>query len=63
MSLSSEIAAIEATLNEGARSVSTDGLSVQYDLNALRRRLEELRRQQDATRRPRVAGIDLSNAW
>lgn len=63
MSLTSQIAAIEAILDEGARSVSTDGLSVSYDLDALRRRLEELRRQQDATRRPRVAGIDLSNAW
>ena len=63
MSLTTEIAAIEAILNDGARAVSTDGRSVQDELPALRRRLEELRRKQDATKRPRVAGIDLSNAW
>ena len=61
--LSDQIAALEATLNEAANRVTTDGVTVQYDLDAARRRLEELKRQQDGTRRPRVAQIDLSNTW
>jgi hypothetical protein len=56
---SAEIAALEAILNAGAANVSTDGTSVAYDLNAIRKRLAELRGndETDVHRRPRVARI------
>lgn len=44
-----EIAALEAILNSGAQSVSTDGLSMSYDLEQVRKRLAELQAQDDAT--------------
>jgi hypothetical protein len=50
----------EAILNRGATRVTTDGVTVEYDLVAVRARLTDLKAQQDATKRPRAAGIDLS---
>jgi len=60
MSLSTEIAEAETILNRGATRVTTDGVTVEYDLAAVRARLTDLKAQQDATKRPRAAGIDLS---
>lgn len=59
-----EIAALEAILNSGASSVSTDGLSTSYDLDSVRKRLAELQAQDDASvnagkARPRIARIRL----
>lgn len=60
MAYETEIANLEAILNAGASQVSVDGRNVAYDFDAIRRRLAELRRKQDATKRPRVAQADLS---
>jgi hypothetical protein len=63
---SAEITVLEAILNSGAKSISTDGLSTEFDLDAVRKRLSELRQQQapDLTRtRPRASTIDLSQVW
>jgi hypothetical protein len=63
---SAEILVLEAILNSGAESVSTDGQTTKFDLDAVRKRLSELRQQQapDITRtRPRISTIDLSGAW
>jgi len=59
---SAEIARLEAILNAGARSVTTDGQKVDYDLDAIRRRLAELRAEDDNTlpKRPRAASIRLT---
>jgi hypothetical protein len=59
-----EIAALEAILNSGAQSISTDGLSTTYDLAQVRKRLAELKAKDDATiasgnSRPRIARIRL----
>ncbi len=40
---SAAIAKIEAILNTGATSVTTDGTNINYDLAELRRRLKDLR--------------------
>ncbi len=57
-----EIAALEAILNSGASSVSTDGLSTSYDLESVRKRIAELKSQDQAsinagTTRPRLVRI------
>lgn len=61
MSLASQIADLESILDAGATSVFVDGQKVTYDLDGIRQRLAELRRQQDQMRRPRTATLDLSN--
>lgn len=40
-----EIAALEAILNAGTSRVSVDGLSTEFDLEAVQRRLTELKRK------------------
>lgn len=62
---SAEIAAIETILNSGAKSTSVDGLSVSYDLVALRKRLAELKALDDTTleagtQRPKRATIRMN---
>lgn len=56
------IAEIEATLNTGVRSVTTDGVSTTIDPEFLRRRLAELKQEKAAAtaRRRLVNPIDLS---
>jgi hypothetical protein len=61
MSLATEISDLEAILNTGASEVYVDGQKVVYDLDQVRRRLSELKRQQDGSRRPRTSTINLSN--
>jgi hypothetical protein len=61
---SAEIAALEEILNAGTSSVSTDGLSMAYDLEQVRKRLTELKALDDATvtsgrPRPRTVTIRL----
>lgn len=58
---SAAIAKIEAILNAGASTVSTDGTTVTYNFAELRRRLKELRQADPAFKRPRIGQIDLSN--
>lgn len=60
MAYEDEIAELESLLNDAASNVAVDGVGVTFDLEAARRRLAQLKRQQDATRRPRNASIDLS---
>jgi hypothetical protein len=62
MAYEEEIAKLEEVLNSGATRVSVDGVDVSYDLEAIRRRLGELKRKQNATKRPRVAAADLSGS-
>lgn len=59
---SAAIAKIEAILNVGATSVTTDGTTVNYDFEELRRRLKELRNTDPNFRRSRIGQIDLSNS-
>jgi len=56
-----EIAELEAILNTGATSTGVGDQRVTWDLDEIRRRLAELRRQQDHTTRPRIMTMDLSN--
>jgi len=60
MALEDEIAELEGILNAGANRLTTDGLTVSYDLEKIRRRLAELKERQEAGTRPRAAAIDLS---
>ena len=60
MAYETEIAQLEAILNAGTSDVTVDGVRTTFDLDSVRRRLAELRRKQDATKRPRAAQIDLS---
>lgn len=59
---STEIARLEAILNAGAKSVTTDGQKVDYDFDAIRKRLAELRALDDNSlpKRPRAANIRLT---
>lgn len=54
------IADLEAVQDAGAKKVSVEGLSVEYDPAAVQRRKAALRDKTDPTKRPRVASIDLS---
>lgn len=57
------IAEIQGILRTGARQVTSDGTSVTYDFEALRRELRELMADDDTLGhlRPRVSSINLSN--
>lgn len=59
---SAQIAKIEAILNTGATSVTTDGTTINYDFAQLRKRLRELKATDPAFRRRRFGQIDLSNS-
>lgn len=60
MALADQIAQLESILDAGASRVTTDGVTVQYDLEEIRRRLAKLQNELDQTKRPRLASIDLS---
>ena len=61
----SKIEAIEAIQDVGAKSVSVDGVTTQFDFEQLRRRKRELDAASNdpaaKARRPRSSSIDLSN--
>jgi hypothetical protein len=59
------IAALEIILNAGAKAVNTDGLSVTFDLVEVRKRRDQLLREQgDTTRVKRKhATLNLGNCW
>ena len=61
MAIADEIAELEDILNRGASRVVVDGVAVTYDFPSIRRRLAQLKREQDPSKRPRVSSIDLSN--
>lgn len=61
MTVAEQITKLEAILDSGTRQVTTDGLTVAYDLEEVRRRLTQLKQQQSPNTRPRLASIDLSN--
>jgi len=60
MAIEDDIAELESLLNDAAQDVTVDGVAVKFNLQEARRRLATLKRQQDATKRPRNATIDLS---
>lgn len=60
MAIADEIAELESLLNDAAENVAVDGVAVKFSLPEARRRLATLKRQQDGTKRPRNATIDLS---
>ena len=62
MDNTTQIAAIRAILESGVSSVTVDGMTTNYDLVSLRKELARLMAEDDnyASRRPRVASIDLS---
>lgn len=63
---SAEIANLEAILNSGAKSVTTDGLTTEFDLAAIRLRRDELVRQQTGDLkmiRPRTSNLYLGQCW
>lgn len=57
-----EIALLRKILNSGTGRVTVDGETVQYDLEAARKRLNELVATDDTetVKRPRASSIDLS---
>lgn len=59
------IAQIRSLLNSGATQITVDGTTVQVTPDQLRRRLRELQATDTANpvKRPRVASINLGNAW
>jgi len=61
---SAQIAEIRETLRAGVTSVSTDGTTTSFDLDALRRELRELMADDDtlSTQRLRVRSINLGNS-
>jgi hypothetical protein len=62
---SQEISTLEALVNSATTSVSADGLSTSFDLDAAKKRLLELRRLQGDWQlvRPRVATLNLEGCW
>lgn len=65
---SAEIAHLEAIINGATTSVSVEGTSTSVDLKAARKRLAELRADDDDSlaagkHRPRVFGLNLGGAW
>ena len=60
MAIEDDNAELESLLNDAAQDVTVDGVAVKFNLQEARRRLATLKRQQDATKRPRNATIDLS---
>ena len=57
-----EIEKLKAILAAGARRVTIDGQTVEYDFDAIRQRLRELEAEDDCTmpKRPRASTINLS---
>lgn len=64
MTLAERIAQLEKLLDSGVQSstVSDRSLSVQYDLEAIRRHLRELKQQAGVSTRPLIATVDLRRA-
>ncbi len=61
-----EIAQLEQLLNSATKSVATDGLRTDFDLEQARKRLNELRLQQSGAtgrKRPPFVAIRLGGAW
>ena len=58
--IENEIRDLEAILASGAEEIYVDGERTRFDLDQVRRRLRELRRQTDPAIQPRMAQIDLS---
>ena len=56
-----QIAALEQILNAGVTSASVDGQSVTYDLAMVRKRLNELKRTKDPSKKPLVASINMGS--
>lgn len=50
---------LRAILARGASSVTTDGVTVNYDLDAVRQRLADINRILNPRRRPRASTINL----
>ena len=63
--IDAEIANLEALLNAGATSITSDGETVTLDQNSIRRRLAELQAMKigKSHQQRKVRTIDLSNAF
>ena len=61
MSDETDKADLDAVLAAGAKQVSVDGTSVQFDLDQVRKQRDELARKITPAARPRLASIDLSD--
>jgi hypothetical protein len=63
MDNTTRIAEIREILRSGAKRVTVDGTTVDYDFGALRQELRELLAEDDTARhrKPRVSSINLSN--
>lgn len=61
MSLQTQIDELEELLNAGATDIGIGQQRVSIDLDQVRKRLAELKRQQSAAVRPRIASINLGN--
>ena len=65
-SYAAEIAQLEKLINSATKGVSADGIRTDFDLDAARKRLGELRQLADPSSnrvRPRVFRADISGAW
>ncbi len=62
---SERIEAIQSILRAGAKSVTVDGVTVQYDFASLRKELRDLMADDPAYvgRRPRLSSINISRAF
>lgn len=60
MADSDQLGNLQAIQDAGAKRVSVEGMTVEYDPAAVARRAAALRDRTDPTKRPRVASIDLS---
>ncbi len=61
-----EIAQLEQLLNSATKSVATDGLRTDFDLDQAQSRLNDLRQRQagqTGQTRPRIVGLRLGGAW
>ena len=62
---SSKITSIEELQNEGAKTVSVDGVSITRDFGELRKRKQELIASDDTigNQRPRISAINLGSSF
>lgn len=61
-----EIAALQAVLNSGTKSVTVDGVTTSFsDASQIRKRIRELQVETDGDqrRKPRISTVDLGAAW
>ncbi len=59
-----KIAQLEQLINGSVKSVTTDGVTTQFDLDLARARLAELKRLQgDSNAKNKISTLNLRNCW